>query len=455
VKFIFATTEPQKILATIVSRCQRFDLRRIAVPAIVERLRLIADSDKVKISDDALLAIARGAEGGLRDAESALDQLISFKGSQIEEADVLSVFGLVSRRLLEETAQQVLTGDIKGLIEAVAGIDEAGKDMQRFAVELMEHFRNLLICTHVDNPARSMELTEAQVETLKKQAALATMENLLRIIGVFTDTEERMRFALSRRTLMETALIRCARTATVVSLETILAEINKLKAGGVLEAPPVPGPEKKGSLAPSPAGVEASAPDVHRVASGPSSTDARGGRPDADTQGRSNAGAGTGPLRSTVAPSAGADDLKRLQDNWAQVMEKAGKTSIKAKRLLIDARPIAVDGDKVVIGLDAEFADEIQEIKGGLREREALESGLHSVLLRKVTFELREADMASLPREPPDGQPGRRPEPESPTPAAADVARKPGAKTRKDLIEDPMVQKTLEAFSGSITEVRS
>ena len=93
-KFVFATTEPQKVPATILSRCQRFDLRRISVKDIVKRLSEIAEAEKIEIDEDAMLAIARGAEGGLRDAESALDQLIAFRGKNIKEEDVLSVFGL-------------------------------------------------------------------------------------------------------------------------------------------------------------------------------------------------------------------------------------------------------------------------------------------------------------------------------------------------------------------------
>ena len=102
VKFVLATTEPQKVPATIASRCQRFDLRRIAAPAITRHLARIAEREGVEIAGDALLAIARGAEGGLRDAESALDQLMAFCSGKIEEADVLSIFGLASRRKLDE-----------------------------------------------------------------------------------------------------------------------------------------------------------------------------------------------------------------------------------------------------------------------------------------------------------------------------------------------------------------
>ena len=167
VKFMFATTEPEKVLATIVSRCQRFDLRRISVPHIVERLELIAKTDGIEADADALLAIARGAEGGLRDAESAFDQLISFKGKQIAEEDVLSVFGLVARGTLERLSEYVLTGDIKGLISIVGELDAAGKDLQRLVIELMAHFRNLLICLNVDDPTANLDLTTEQIATPK------------------------------------------------------------------------------------------------------------------------------------------------------------------------------------------------------------------------------------------------------------------------------------------------
>ncbi|MBT3193353.1 MAG: DNA polymerase III subunit gamma/tau, partial [Verrucomicrobia bacterium] len=172
VKFMFATTEPEKVLATIVSRCQRFDLRRISVPKIVERLELIAEADGISADSDALLAIARGAEGGLRDAESAFDQLISFKGKEIAEDDVLSVFGLVSRSTLEQLAEHVLTGDIKGLIGIVGELDASGKDLRRLVIEIMAHFRNLLICLNVDDPSENLDLTSEQIATLSAQAKL-------------------------------------------------------------------------------------------------------------------------------------------------------------------------------------------------------------------------------------------------------------------------------------------
>src|SRR6266567_3138230 len=112
VKFMFATTDPEKVLPTILSRCQRFDLRRLPAALIVKHLTHIATLEKVKIEDAALFAIARGADGGMRDAESALDQLISFCGGQIEEADVLSMFGLTAQGQVLELSRAVLAGEI-------------------------------------------------------------------------------------------------------------------------------------------------------------------------------------------------------------------------------------------------------------------------------------------------------------------------------------------------------
>src|SRR5881394_37806 len=113
VKFLFATTDPEKVLPTILSRCQRFDLRRIPASLIVQQLTKIAKEEKVTIDDPGLYAIARGAEGAMRDAESTLDQLISFCGNKIEEADVLSMFGLAAQRQIVELARCVLAGEVE------------------------------------------------------------------------------------------------------------------------------------------------------------------------------------------------------------------------------------------------------------------------------------------------------------------------------------------------------
>jgi DNA polymerase-3 subunit gamma/tau len=235
VKFIFATTEGDKVLPTIISRCQRFDLRRIQTPLIVERLRRICEYERITIDEDALLAVARGAEGGMRDALSALDQLISFKGDQLTEDDVLAVFGLVSRRSLENLASAVLKGDMGEILKLVDMFDSAGKDMRRLTVELMEHFRNLLIYQYVGENMANLDATPEQIRALAAQAALADPTRVLQIADQLGEMEGKLRYALSVRTLIEMSLIRCARVARSVSLEEVIKRLNAIRTA---EPPP-------------------------------------------------------------------------------------------------------------------------------------------------------------------------------------------------------------------------
>jgi DNA polymerase-3 subunit gamma/tau len=231
VKFIFATTEGDKILPTIISRCQRFDLHRIPTPLIVERLRTICDFERITITDDALLAVARGAEGGMRDALSSLDQLVSFKGDSLTEDDVLAVFGLVSRKSLEDLAKAVLNGEMPTILQLIAAFDSAGKDMRRLVVELMEHFRNLLVYQFVGGEAMSqLDATPEQIKTLAAQADLADSTRVTQIADQLAEMEGRLRYALSVRTLIEMTLIRCARVAQTVSLEEILKRLQTIRS---------------------------------------------------------------------------------------------------------------------------------------------------------------------------------------------------------------------------------
>jgi DNA polymerase-3 subunit gamma/tau len=235
VKFIFATTEGDKIPPTIISRCQRFDLRRIHTALIVERLRAICEHEQVAITDDALLAVARGADGGMRDAQSALDQLISFKGDTLTEDDVLAVFGLVSRQSLEALAGHILAGGMADILRLVALFDSAGKDLRRLVAELLDHFRNLLVYQHAGADASGLDATPEQIQTLARQAEASDPARVLRVAELLAETEGRLRHALNVRTLLETALIRCARASTTVTLEDVIKRLNAIRSA---EPPP-------------------------------------------------------------------------------------------------------------------------------------------------------------------------------------------------------------------------
>ena len=232
VKFIFATTEGDKVLPTIVSRCQRFDLRRIRTAQIAGRLRKICDAEGVKATDDALLAIARGAEGGMRDALSSLDQLIAFSGGDITEEDALSVFGLVSRKALEDLAGAILKGDSAAILKSVDAFDSAGKNMRRISGELMAHFRNILVYNAMGGKSASADLTPDQVKTIAEQAKGVDPGRVFRIADRLSELEDRLRHVLSVRTVIEMALLKCARIATVATVEELMQAVRALKSGG-------------------------------------------------------------------------------------------------------------------------------------------------------------------------------------------------------------------------------
>ncbi|MEC7107775.1 MAG: DNA polymerase III subunit gamma/tau [Verrucomicrobiota bacterium] len=229
VKFIFATTDVHKVLPTILSRCQRFDLRRISINDIVKNLKDGCLREKIEISDDALYAIARGADGGLRDAVSALDQLISFKGKNIIEDDVLSVFGLVSKQIIEHLTESILKSDIIKIIDIINDLDNSGKDLQRVTVELIENFRNILVFCYSKEKNINVDASEAQKSVFKKQAANIDGNRILQIIDNLIDTDSRMRYALSKKTFLETGLIKCSRVAETMTINELVQELVELK----------------------------------------------------------------------------------------------------------------------------------------------------------------------------------------------------------------------------------
>lgn len=242
-KFIFATTEPDKIIGTILSRCQRFDLRRISLPALVGQLKKIALAEKIDIDEDALLAIARGADGGMRDAESAFDQMIAFTGNKIHESDVLSVFGLAARGTIENLASAVLVGDVHQVLKLLNDLDNSGKDLRRLTAELINHFRNLLVCIQLNGNTAGLDLTDSQCATLLAQSKTGSTTAVLTIVENLIDLENKMRLALSQRTMIETTLIRCARATHLVDLETILKKLTKLSEGAEPEPARTPAAE--------------------------------------------------------------------------------------------------------------------------------------------------------------------------------------------------------------------
>jgi DNA polymerase-3 subunit gamma/tau len=229
VKFLFATTDPEKVLPTILSRCQRFDLRRIPAALIVKHLAWIAEQEKVSIDPDALLAIARGADGGMRDAESTLDQLISFCGDRIVESDVLSMFGLAARAQLMQLIDALLEGNIATTLRLLEDLTVSGKDLGRLLADLLNHFRNLLLFVVSGGEVGLLNVSEAEMGALSRQAKLIDADALTRVMEVLSAAEGRQREVASKRIFMEVTLLKVIQAREATSLDAVLKQLKSMR----------------------------------------------------------------------------------------------------------------------------------------------------------------------------------------------------------------------------------
>jgi DNA polymerase-3 subunit gamma/tau len=230
VKFIFATTEPQKVLPTILSRCQRFDLHRIPANLIAQHLQFIAGKEKIVLAPAAAHSIARGAEGGLRDAESMLDQLVAFCGENISEADVLNVFGFTSQQTVASFTEQILRGETADAVQLLHEQSEAGKDMMRLMSDLISYLRDLLVFK-VKPGALSEDVDLDLQKSLATQAKLLETDRLLELIDQFAEAEGRMKWAPNKKLHFEVALIKAIQSLSQVTLNEVIENLNALRDG--------------------------------------------------------------------------------------------------------------------------------------------------------------------------------------------------------------------------------
>src|SRR5436305_515545 len=238
VKFIFATTEPQKVLPTILSRCQRFDLHRIPANLIAQHLQFIAGKERITLEPAAAHAIARGAEGGLRDAESMLDQLAAFCGSKISESDVLSVIGFTSAQTVIDLTGQILQGKTPDAIDLLHQQSESGKDMMRLMSDLIAYLRDLLIFKA--KPDALKEDVDPDVQkSLAAHAELITTDRLLDLIDQFAAAEARMKWAPNKKLHFEVAIIRAIQTLGQATLDEVIEKLGELRDGGEAKTVPV------------------------------------------------------------------------------------------------------------------------------------------------------------------------------------------------------------------------
>ena len=230
VLFVFATTEPHKVPATIISRCQRFDFRRISTQDIVQRLKQICKNEKIDSDDEALLLIARKADGSLRDGESILDQIVSYTGEKIKVEHVIKGLGLISQDLFFEVTDVLKSADIGEALNLVDKVVSGGYDIEEFLSGVTEHLRNLLMVRSTGT-ADLIEVIESHKARYLEISEAFQEEDILRLIRITTDASEALKRSGNPRMDLELAFVKMVKLDKTVTIEEVLERLENLGTG--------------------------------------------------------------------------------------------------------------------------------------------------------------------------------------------------------------------------------
>jgi DNA polymerase III subunit gamma/tau len=351
--FVFCTTELQKVLPTVRSRCQTFVFQRPRLPDLIGKLRLIADGEQIDVPDTALALVARSGRGAYRDAESTLDQLASATGGKITVQDVLQLLGAVEDEVLFRLCDLVVEGDTAGALLFVEELSAQGQDLGRLVIDLIEHLRHLLLVQHMNEVPDSLPVTDETRERLREQANQLPASSVIRLIDLLAVAVDDMRQGGDPRLPLELALVKVTRPAADLSRESLAFRIERLEEGhsapreALMTASATADPDPK--LEPPPA-----------------------------------------PLRVEV-------ELEQLQEAWRRtILPAVEQRSIPIGQTLGEAHPAALAGDTLTLEFPPTAAFHLS-IAEDPKNATMLREALYEVTGRKlaVAFELGEKGSAA------------------------------------------------------------
>lgn len=228
--FVLATTEPNKLPITILSRCQRYDFKRIKTEIIAKRLREISDSENIDIEDEAIFYIARVGDGSMRDAVSLLDQCSAFQfDHRILYDDTLNILGAVDTSVFSNIICALNNKDVKQIIDIISHVIEQGREIGQFISDLIMYIRNLLLSQSVDDLTGIVDLSKENMEQLRKDSKLFSTIELLRFIRLLSEVSNQMRYSTQKRILLETAMMKLAYPDTDTTIEGLNAKLSEIK----------------------------------------------------------------------------------------------------------------------------------------------------------------------------------------------------------------------------------
>jgi DNA polymerase III subunit gamma/tau len=454
VVFIFATTEIHKIPATILSRCQHYNFRRIARTEIVERLRHVAEQDQIVIEERSLMALARASEGSMRDGLSLLDQAVAFGGKTIVHTDLEALLGAVPQELVRAIIQAITAQESAAALRVLAQLLDQGHDLRAYCAEVVEYLRNMLVVSVVPSPQEWQGLIEASAEDLTQMAADArsfSPELLQELLAIFTQAEDSLRLSAHPRFVLETAAVRATR---------LLRRADEKPGQTVQHTQPIhpsqPAPGRPGQPV-SPArstDPAASSPRRPPQSTAPAPATSIPSRPPVTGNTEPPRGPSTSPTNDRFPGTAGEvkapmplasrppdDGRASVTLNWEQVQEEVANASSRIAAFLERGRFVSVDGHVVTIG----FAKQEMAARGMIENPDNM-AVLTSICerLSGQTVRLRIVELTES-------------DPSGPTMAQLRAAKE--KEQRLVLFEQarahPVVKQALEIFGAELAEVRS
>src|SRR5829696_591262 len=339
--FVLATTEPQKVMATIVDRCQRFDFQRPSLEQISEVARRVATAEKIQIDDGAVALISRSASGSFRDALGTLDQLVSFGGETVTTDEVVELLGAADAELLFDTTDALANEDAKAALESVERLARSGRDPGQFARDLIAHLRQLLVARATGEVPDSFTVTVAQPERLAGQAKAIDDAKLMGAIDALSNAVGGMREGDDPRLTLEVALLKVATPSLDASREALLRRIESLESRLAEGAPGAASPAGR-------AGAEndARARDADQPAIG--QPEPAGAAPSATPS--------VPEVQETDAPEPEASvatasvEIERIAELWPAVVDHLRDSgSAMLSTLFDEARPLGIEDERSVL----------------------------------------------------------------------------------------------------------
>ena len=299
--FILATTEVHKIPITVLSRCQRYDFRRITVDTIADRLKELTDAEGMAVEDRALRYVAKAGDGSMRDALSLLDQCAAFHyGETLTYENVLDVLGAVDNRVFRELFGALRNGQTKDCILRLEEMVIQGRELSQFVADFIWFLRNLLILKTADEAEELLDMSEDNLKQLREDAALADENVLMRYIRVFSEVLNQIRFAAQKRVLVELAFIRLTKPEMEQSMDAVLERLERLERQMEEGIPAAPWPGNMagdGSQPALPQAVQPQAPSLESREAEP---------------------------RTVTLPKAQLEDLNLIRNEWGKIVREMG-----------------------------------------------------------------------------------------------------------------------------------